>query len=317
MKAKVGIWMPLYIGDYLSDTMHLTTEQHGAYLLIIMAYWKNGGELPGAAIQSITRLHGDAWGNAQAVLSMMFSIEENGNWRHERIERELLEAGSKKDAATAKAKAGAAARWGKAKGEQKDNATGNATSIAQALPKQCPSPSPSPILKPPISPKGEISEVVLTDSGFEVPDDLINKWAAAYPKAAVEDEIAKAAVWAATNPAKRKKNWARFLNGWIAKAHKTSKAVDEGDCPVDKIIELYHKECANLPRVAVDTDHVLRGLVVERWNEAPAHKNSSFWKTIFQRANRMQQIYYRGSNVLPRLELICSRSIFRQLEEQQ
>ena len=161
------------------------------------------------------------------------------------------------------------------------------------------------------------SEVVFSERGFEVPNDLINKWALAYPKASVEDEIAKAAVWAAANPAKRKKNWARFLNSWIAKAHTGSKAIDERDCPVDKIIELYHKECANLPRVAVDTDHVLRGLIAERWNEAPEHKSSSFWKTIFHRANRMQQIYYRGANVMPRLELICSRSIFRQLEEQQ
>lgn len=147
MKAKVGIWMPLYIGDYLSDTMHLTTEQHGAYLLIIMAYWKNGGELPGAAIQAITRLQGDAWSNAQAVLSMMFSIEENGNWRHERIERELVDAGKKKDGATAKAKAGAAARWAKAKQPANNDAPGNpssnAPSITQALPEQCPSPSPS------------------------------------------------------------------------------------------------------------------------------------------------------------------------------
>jgi hypothetical protein len=172
-------------------------------------------------------------------------------------------------------------------------------------------------LKPPISPKGEISEVVFSERGFEVPNDLINKWALAYPKASVEDEIAKAAVWAAANPAKRKKNWARFLNSWIAKAHTGSKAIDERDCPVDKIIALYHKECANLPPVAVSSDHVLRGLIVERWYESPEHMSSSFWKTIFHRANRMQQIYYRGANVMPRLELICSRSIFRQLEEQQ
>lgn len=172
------------------------------------------------------------------------------------------------------------------------------------------------------APQGGEPAQVEKDSGvsfdgedFHVSSDLITKWAKAYAPVDVETEIVRAAAWA--SGAKPKKDWRRFLVNWMARAHrKAAGTVNEAGVPVDKIIDLYQRVCPNLPKVAVASDKTLRGLIVERWTEAEAHQNSQFWKTIFDKANRLSQVYYRGANVAPRLEIICSRAVFRQLEEQ-
>lgn len=168
---------------------------------------------------------------------------------------------------------------------------------------------------------GEVTQIEKTSGvsfngeDFEVSSDLITKWANAYAPVDVEAEIVRAAAWAAA--AKAKKDYRRFLVNWLAKAHrKASNGVSETGVPVDKIIGLYHRICPSLAKVAVESDKTLRSLIVERWAEAEGHQNSQFWKTIFDKANRLSQVYYRGANVAPRLEIICSRAVFRQLEEQ-
>lgn len=148
MTQKVDIWMPLYIADYLADTSRLTTEQHGAYLLLLIDYWRNGS-LPDsdAILAQITRLSPDAWSNARSILQAYFK-HEGGMWVHGRVEDELLKAKESREKAKTRASTAAKARW---------DATSNATSTAQAMPKdmlvQCPSPSPSEVIKTKAAPK--------------------------------------------------------------------------------------------------------------------------------------------------------------------
>lgn len=139
--AKTDVWMPLFIGDYLADTSRLSTEQHGAYLLLIMDYWRNGPPPDDAQVLAqITRMSPDAWSIAQAFIKHFFSIE-NGVWKHKRIDEELVAAKENKTKAQAKARAAAEARWAK----DKNDAPCNAPSTTQAMHEECPSPSPSPL----------------------------------------------------------------------------------------------------------------------------------------------------------------------------
>jgi len=79
-------WMPLYVGDYLGDTGHLTTAQHGAYLLLMMHYWRKG-ELPDddRQLSKITKLPLKTWCSYRPVLQDFF----HSGWKHKRIEAEL------------------------------------------------------------------------------------------------------------------------------------------------------------------------------------------------------------------------------------
>lgn len=141
--CKADIWMPLCIGDYLADTSHLSTVQHGAYLLLLMHYWRKG-PLPNDPEQlaNICKLTLDAWSIAQAVLVQFFSIEDDGKLHQKRADREIATALGKRKEAKDKASKAAQKRWGK---HTPSNASSNAPSIPQAMHKQCPLPAPLPI----------------------------------------------------------------------------------------------------------------------------------------------------------------------------
>lgn len=127
-------WMPFYIGDYLRDTLHLSTEEHGAYLLLIFAAWDRGNRLPEADLAAITRATPRRWAAMRDRLAALFSVED-GIWMHRRVQRELDAATRRSDSARGSANA----RWS----HMRDGCDGNANASKTHGDPQCYSQSQS------------------------------------------------------------------------------------------------------------------------------------------------------------------------------
>ena len=134
---KTDIWLPLYVGDYLADTSHLSNGEHGSYLLLLMHEWRTG-PLPDdeALLMRVAKMSPDAWSNAWPMLSRFFQRTSDGYLIQSRLEMERDKSLKRKEGAAEKATKAAQARWSK-------DASSNASSIPGAMLELCPSPSSS------------------------------------------------------------------------------------------------------------------------------------------------------------------------------
>lgn len=126
MARKPDDWMPLHIGKYMAKTFGLTRDQHGAYLLLLMAYWTNGGPLDAddAALAACAKASPSEWRKLRPIMAKFFT-EENGKWVQSKADKELTKAVALTEAKAAAGKAGAAARW-------QNDGTGNGKRMADA-----------------------------------------------------------------------------------------------------------------------------------------------------------------------------------------
>ncbi len=159
-QGKVDAYMPLWIGDYLADTLRLNTLQHGAYILLIMDYWRNGQPpMDDDTLSHICRMDKATWKKSRDAILPFFTVQD-GKLFHKRIEKELKDAAENKLKHIARAEKAAEARWGKRPPDMSQSTTtSNATSIPKGEPKgdakddpqtmleECPLPSPLPIKK--------------------------------------------------------------------------------------------------------------------------------------------------------------------------
>lgn len=155
--------MQFYIGDYLRDTAGLTTEGHGAYLLLLMAMWNADGWVSSdpKMLARLARCTASRWSKLAPDI-MPLLIEEDGRFSQKRLLSELKKASEK---SIKRAEAGSLG--GKSKALKTNNTQlANATALLQ----HSPEPEPEPERK-----KKQQSSLSLGPTDFEI-------WYRAYPK---------------------------------------------------------------------------------------------------------------------------------------
>jgi uncharacterized protein YdaU (DUF1376 family) len=226
-------FMQLYVADYLGDTQHLSTEQHGAYLLLLMAMWRAGGMLPDDDVKlaRMVRLSPARWRKVRPEIITLFDSED-GQISQKRLRAEYEKAQEKSQKRADAGKAG-----GKAKA-LKDNKSRLAN--ARVLPRHSLEPEPEP----------EVSKIDLTSFGLapsaacaaahaagsefiRLPTNRFEKFGEEviifegkiiefgeiYPAIDIRAQIRAMKGWLLNNRDKRKtrSGMMRFVNGWLSK----------------------------------------------------------------------------------------------------
>jgi len=207
-------YMPLWVGDFLGDTLHLEAEEVGQYLLILMAMWRAGGELPddAALLSRVTR--GPMSENVRALLTV-----RDGKLTQMRLLRELSNARSVTDARREAGKRGANAKWLKNKDtkmakpsvcHKQNNGTQDHTQLA------------TNVANYPLTPKGGNRATSLSPDWKPNEDCIQYGITLGFTRDAVDGIAEDFRIWALSASGKNtlKKNWELAFKGWMRRETK-------------------------------------------------------------------------------------------------
>lgn len=126
-------FMQLYIGDYLRDTQGLSTEGHGAYLLILFAMWNADGwvSVEPRKMAQYARMSLARWARVSPDIMPILTVED-GMVTQKRLIRELEKASGKSLKRSHAGKLGAQAKALKNNNVPQANANAIATANAKA-----------------------------------------------------------------------------------------------------------------------------------------------------------------------------------------
>lgn len=235
-------FMQLYVGDYLADTLDLTTEQHGAYLLLLMTMWRHDAKLPNdpAKLARIARVSLRRWHLVWGEIHHFFYVEGD-QIRNNRLDREHQKAISISEKRIASGSAG-----GRAKAlKDKEAHLANASDLPQHSQKSEPE-------------KGKTeAKASAKKRGTRLPADWVlpkgwGQWALTegLSEVCVRREADKFRdYWIAATTKATKLDWEATWRGWVRKAVDDRKSMRR---PVQAVTP-------RAPGMSVEFENVLRG----------------------------------------------------------
>lgn len=121
--------MPLYTDAYLADTMHLSIDEHGAYLKLLIIMWRTSDLRLPDDDKRLARMLGISmprFAKLRRTIAPFFIIEDDV-WRHKKLEKVRQKVAKRSAVKSERGARGAKARWLK----------NNETDMPQASVKQC------------------------------------------------------------------------------------------------------------------------------------------------------------------------------------
>lgn len=211
--------LPLFTDAYLGDTTHLTTIEHGAYLLLLMAAWRSKDcklSHDDKLLARYAKLSPSQWNRIKPIILDFFTIE-NGFIFQGRLSDELTFVKQKSKSQSDKAKA----RWLKTK----------QTTDAGASSGQSKSTPPTPTPTPTPSKKVIDKSITKNNRGTRLSKDWVlpDEWKA----------------WAMSQGADATLEGEKFYNYWISKAGQGATKLDWGATWKNWILNSYGGKPAN------------------------------------------------------------------------
>lgn len=194
--------MPLWTDAYLGDTSHLTTIEHGAYFLLLLAMWRSGGSLPNddKKLARYSRLTMRQWMRIKDTIWDFFEATPD-EITQRRLTAELTFVRQRCKMQSDRAKS----RW------LKNKKPNDATAMPEGCRSDAPTPTPTPTYKK-NSPKGEL----VISQGSMTPPDQVGLMVESWNVLAEQHRLPKVQTLTET---RRKKAKARLkdlggLDGW-------------------------------------------------------------------------------------------------------